>query len=94
MPEMRHNPRSFELKVPFFLAKTGVSRKTLSFLARFLLSFYIGVRRILRLIFAVFLYKNQDKSLLYPGLDYSYLFDVVGNVKSNVCFDNFIIVLS
>lgn len=81
--------------MPFFLEKTGVSRKTLSFLARFLLSFYIGINRILRLIFAVFLYKNQDKSLLYPGLDYSYLFDVAArNVNDNVCFDNFIIVLS
>lgn len=59
------------------------------------MSFYIGIRRILRLFFAVFLYKNQDKSLLYCGFDYSYIFDVAArNVNSNVCFDNFIIVLS
>ena len=77
------------------MEKSGVSRKTLSFLARFLLSFYIGIKRILRLFFAVFLYKIQDKSLLYPGLDYSYLFDVAArNVGDNVCYDNFTIVLS
>lgn len=39
----------------------------------------------------MFLYKNQDKSLLYPGLDYSYLFDVAArNVNDNVSYDNFI----
>lgn len=38
----------------------------------------------------MFLYKNQDKSLLYYGFDYSYLFDVAAmNVGDNVCYDNF-----
>ena len=45
------------------------------------------------LFFAVFLYKNRDKSLLYCGFDYSYLFDfATRNVNDNVCYDNFIIV--
>lgn len=78
--------------MPFFLEKTGVSRKTLSFLARFFMSFYIGNSRIFCLFFAVFLYKNQDKSLLYPGFDYSYLFDVAArNVGDNVCYDSLIV---
>lgn len=32
---------------------------------------------------------------MYPGFDYSYLFDVAArNVGDNVCYDNFTIVLS
>lgn len=81
--------------MPFFLEKRAFHVKHCRFWRGFLLSFYIGIKRIFCFFFAVFKYKNQDKSLLYCGFDYSYLFDVAArNVNDNVCYDCFIIVLS
>ena len=79
--------------MPFFLEKTGVSRKTLSFLALFLLSFLLVLDGFFVCFSLCFSIKTRIKVFCIPDLILFFFFDVAErNVKSNVCFDNFIIV--
>jgi len=66
--------------VPFFLEKTGVSRKTLSFLRGFYCLFYIGIKRFFVYFSPCFSIKT-GKSLLYSGFDYSFLFCCCGKER-------------
>ena len=81
--------------MPFFLAKTGVSRKTLSFLTGVLLSFYIGIKRFFVYFSPCFSIKTRIIVFCIADLIILFFFAVAErSVNDNACYDNFTIVLS
>ena len=81
--------------MPFFLEKQAFHVKHCSFWRGVLLSFLFVLNGFFVYFSPCFSIKTRIKVFCIPDLILFFFFDVAArNVKSNVCFDNFIIVLS